>query len=259
MLKPRIIPCLLRSNGLLYKTVNFRNPIYIGDPLNAVKIFNEKKVDELIVLDISATKEQREPDYKLIEALASVCRMPLCYGGGVSDVNQLERIIGLGVEKVAISNVLYSNPDFVHSASSRLGSQSIVAVLDVVKSGILRRNYTLTSLNASLRHRVSPLDFALSLQASGVGEIVINSVDLDGTMSGYDYNLIDLFASSLSVPLTVMGGASSFADFGDLFRRYGIIGAGAGSTFVFKGKYKAVLIQYPDPSLKSSLVAAASH
>ena len=258
MLKPRIIPCLLINDGLLYKTVNFRNPAYIGDPLNAVRIFNEKKVDELIVLDISATKQGREPDYKLIGALASVCRMPLCYGGGVSDVSQLERIVSLGVEKVSVSSVLYDDPSFVSSASARVGAQSIVAVLDITKTGTMRKKYALTSRSASIKHRLPPLDFALSLQDSGVGEIVLNSVDRDGTLSGYDFDLIDLFANSLSVPLTVIGGASSFADFGSLFSRYGLIGAGAGSAFVFKGKYKAVLIQYPDPATKASLVLETS-
>ena len=257
MLKPRIIPCLLIIDGLLYKTVNFKNPKYIGDPLNAVRIFNEKKVDELIVLDISASAKKRQPDYALIESLASVCRMPLCYGGGVSHVSQLERIVGLGVEKVAVSNILYTNPDFVHQASCRVGAQSVVAVLDVVTTGILRKNYCLSSLNGTIKHRVSPLDFALSLQEAGVGEIVVNSVDRDGTLSGYDYNLIDSFVSSLSVPLTVICGVSSFADFGTLFKRYGVIGAGAGSAFVFKGKYKAVLIQYPSPTLKASLVSTS--
>ena len=258
MLKPRIIPSLLIDDGLLYKTVNFSRPTYIGDPLNAVRIFNEKKVDELIVLDIGATKQRREPDYKLIEAMASVCRMPLCYGGGVSCLSQLERIVGLGVEKVALSSSLYTNPSLVSSAAKRVGSQSVVAVLDVAQTGVLRKKFVLTSHGGLKKHKMLPLDFALSLQDSGVGEIVLNSVDRDGTFSGYDLDLIDLFANTLSVPLTVIGGASSFADFGSLFSRYGLIGAGAGSVFVFKGKYKAVLIQYPEPALKASLVAECS-
>jgi cyclase len=257
MLRPRIIPCLLIQNGGLVKTVRFGDPKYVGDPINAVRIFNEKEVDELIVLDIDATRLGREPDYQLIYHLATECRMPLCYGGGVKSADQIERIVGLGVEKVAISAAAVENPELITQAAKRVGSQSVVVVIDVKKSGVLRK-YEVVTHNATRRTGLNPAEWAQKVQALGVGEIVLNSVDRDGEMKGYDLDVIDQIRAVISVPLTVLGGAGSLADVQSLVHRYGIIGAAAGSLFVFKGKYRAVLINYPSRSERDLLFADGS-
>ena len=244
MLRPRIIPCLLIHNGGLVKTVRFCSPKYVGDPLNAVRIFNEKEVDELMVVDIDASRYTREPDYKLIANLARECRMPLSYGGGVKTVEQFDRIIGLGVEKVAVSSAAVDEPTLISRAAARVGSQSVVAVIDVKRSGLLRKPEVVT-LNATERSGLEPSAFAAKLQELGAGEIVLNNVDRDGEMKGYDFDLIDSVRNVITTPLTVLGGAGSLDDIQSLVRRYGIIGAAAGSLFVFKGKYRAVLINYP--------------
>jgi cyclase len=245
MLRPRIIPCLLIHNGGLVKTVKFSAPKYVGDPLNAVRIFNEKEVDELMVVDIDASRHMREPDYKLIANLARECRMPLSYGGGVKTVEQFDRIIGLGVEKVAVSSAAVDDPSLISRAAARVGSQSVVAVIDVKRSGLLRKPEVVT-LNATKRSGLEPSVLATNLQKLGAGEIVLNNVDRDGEMKGYDFDLIDSVRNAISTPLTVLGGAGSLEDIRSLVIRYGIIGAAAGSLFVFKGKYRAVLINYPD-------------
>lgn len=244
MLRPRIIPCLLIHNGGLVKTVRFGEPKYIGDPLNAVRIFNEKEVDELMVVDIDASRHMREPDYKLIANIARECRMPLSYGGGVTTVEQFDRIISLGVEKVAVSSSAVDDPTLISRAAARVGSQSVVAVIDVKRSGLLRKPEVVT-LNATKRSGLEPSVFAAKLQELGAGEIVLNNVDRDGEMKGYDFDLIDSVRNAISTPLTVLGGAGSLDDIRSLVSRYGIIGAAAGSLFVFKGKYRAVLINYP--------------
>jgi cyclase len=244
MLRPRIIPCLLIHNGGLVKTIRFGAPKYVGDPLNAVRIFNEKEVDELMVFDIDASRHLREPDYKLIGNLARECRMPLSYGGGVKTVEQFDRIIGLGVEKVAVSSAVVDDLTLISRAAARVGSQSVVAVIDVKRSGLLRKPEVVT-LNATKRSGLEPSVFAAKLQELGAGEIVLNNVDSDGEMKGYDFDLIDSVRNAISTPLTVLGGAGSLDDIRSLVNRYGIIGAAAGSLFVFKGKYRAVLINYP--------------
>jgi len=251
MLRPRLIPCLLVHKGGLYKTVGFGQPKYVGDPLNAVRIFNEKEVDELMVIDIDASRLGHEPDYKLLANLALECRMPLCYGGGVKTVEQFDRIIGLGVEKVAVSSAAVDSPDLIAKASSRVGSQSVVAVIDVKKTGLFRQ-YEVVTLNATQRTGLEPAAWAARIQQLGAGEIVLNSVDRDGEMKGYDFDLIDLVRNAISTPLTVLGGAGSLEDIRSLVSRYGIIGAAVGSLFVFKGKYRAVLINYPSRQEKTA-------
>lgn len=256
MLRPRLIPCLLVQNNGLVKTTKFGDPKYVGDPINAVRIFNEKVVDELVVLDIDATVQQREPNYKLIANLANECRMPLSYGGGVTSPEQIDRIISLGVEKVSVSAAAVADPNLISKAASHVGSQSIVAVLDVKKTGLLRR-YEVVTHNGSNRTGRDPVEFAKHLQESGAGEIVINSVDLDGTMQGYDLDLISKIREQIHVPMTVLGGAGNLNDISSLWQSQGLIGAAAGSLFVFKGKYRAVLINYPNISEKTAVLTQA--
>jgi cyclase len=256
MLFPRIIPCLLVKNKGLVKTIKFKDPKYVGDPINAVKIFNEKVVDELIVLDIDATVENREPDYAMIENLANECRMPLCYGGGIKTAQQAKRILSLGVEKVALSSVAFDNPNLIREIASEVGSQSVVVVFDVKKK--LFGGYDIYTHNASNKLKLDLIEYVSKVQSLGAGEVVINSIDNDGTMKGYDLDLIDKVKEKVKVPMTVLGGAGSVEDIRGLVNRYGIIGSAAGSLFVFKGRYKAVLINYPSLEVKQSIVSRSS-
>ena len=252
MLRPRIIPCLLVKNKGLVKTVKFKDGKYLGDPINAVRIFNEKEADELMVIDIDATYNNNEPDYKMIENLASECRMPLCYGGGIKTLEQAQRIFSLGVEKIAVSSAAIQNPSIVSDIASKVGNQSVVVVLDVKKK--MFGGYDMYTHNGKKNININPLDFAIKMEKEGAGEIVINSIDNDGVMKGYDLDLIDKVRNSISLPLTVLGGAGDLKDIRGLIQKYGIIGAAAGSLFVFKGKYKAVLINYPNWEEKDRLI-----
>jgi cyclase len=252
VLRSRIIPCLLIQKGGLVKTVQFGDPKYVGDPLNAVRIFNEKEADELMVLDIDASRHGRTPNETLIAQLAAECRMPLCYGGGVKTVEQIERLIALGVEKVAVSSAAVDDPELVARTAERVGSQSVVVIIDVKACGLMRRN-EIVILNATKRTGLEPIAFARKMEQLGVGEIVLNSVDRDGRMQGYDLDMIAKMRESINVPMTVLGGAGSLEDIRDLVQLYPVIGAAAGSLFVFKGKYRAVLINYPGFSERDAL------
>ncbi|WP_312390648.1 AglZ/HisF2 family acetamidino modification protein [Chryseobacterium sp.] len=252
MLRPRIIPCLLIHDKGLVKTQQFKNPRYLGDPMNAVRIFNEKEVDEIIVLDIDATVDGRDPDFKMIEHLAEECRMPLCYGGGVTTVEQAQRIFSLGVEKIAFSAGAINNPNLISEIAEKVGSQSIVVVLDVKKK--LFGGYDVCTHNGKKSTGKSLFELIRQFEKLGAGEIVINSIDKDGDMKGYDMKLIEGARKETTLPLTALGGAGTLDDVGELINKFGIIGAAAGSLFVFKGKLKAVLINYPNFLDKESLI-----
>lgn len=252
MLRPRITPCLLVHNGGLVKTVGFKEPKYVGDPINAVKIFNEKETDELIVLDIDATVNGAEPDYKLIAHLAAECRMPLCYGGGIRNAEQAKRIIGLGVEKVSISAAALADLPLISRIAAAVGSQSVVVVLDV-KKRLLGGDHDVWTHNGTRNTRRSALEVAAEAESLGAGEIVLNSIERDGRMQGYDLALAARLREAIHIPMTVLGGAGSLADIGKLIETCGVIGAAAGSLFVFKGAYRAVLINYPDTAAKQAL------
>jgi cyclase len=256
MLRPRIIPCLLVKNNGLVKTVGFDKPKYVGDPLNAVRIFNEKEVDELMVVDIDATAQSREPNYKLIANLAAECRMPLCYGGGVTTPEQVQRIISLGVEKVALSAAAVANPSLISKAAQWVGGQSVVVVMDVKKVGMLRR-YEVFTHNGNKASGLDPVSWAKQVEELGAGEVVLNSIDQDGELKGYDLTLVERVRQATTLPMTVLGGAGSLDDLEALVCRFGTIGAAAGSLFVFKGKYKAVLINYPSRDEKDALFERA--
>ena len=257
MLRPRIIPCLTVQKGGLVKTQGFKSPKYVGDPINAVKIFNEKQADELIVLDIDATVNKREPDYDLIAKLADECRMPLCYGGGIATAVQASRIISLGVEKVSLSAAAIANPALLGEIAAAIGRQSVVVVLDVRKrTGVFGNGYEICTHNARQTHKGDLVEMAIRMQDAGAGEIVINSIDRDGEMKGYDLDLALQMRQMLRVPTTLLGGAGSLHDIGALVNACGVVGAAAGSLFVFKGKYRAVLINYPTPTQKDELCRA---
>lgn len=252
MLNPRLIPFLLLRGKGLVKTLKFADEKYVGDPLNAVRIFNEKQVDEIVVLDIDATANGSEPDYALIKKLAAECRMPLCYGGGIKTPEQATHILSLGVEKISLSSQAIYDPDLVKKLSDRVGSQSVVVTLDVKRK--IFGGYEVFTHNGTLGTKQNPIDLAQKFQSLGAGEVVINSIDNDGVMGGYDLKLIASIKEKLSIPTTALGGCGSMSDVTDLWKQEGIIGAGAGSVFVFKGKYRAVLITYPKEDEKLGML-----
>jgi imidazole glycerol-phosphate synthase subunit HisF len=258
MLRPRIIPCLLVHQGGLVKTQYFKEPKYVGDPINAVRIFNEKEADELMVLDIDATVNKTTPNFDLIAKLAAECRMPLCYGGGVTTANQAARIIDMGVEKVAVSAAAIANPTLLTEMAAAVGQQSVVAVLDVCKrTGLFAKGYEVRTHNGKTSYKLEPVELAQQFQDAGAGEIVVNFIDRDGVMNGYDLELAAQFKRALKVPVTFLGGAGSLEHIGALISSLGVVGAAAGSLFVFKGKYRAVLINYPTPEQKRELCRQA--
>lgn len=247
MLKSRIAPFLLLRGKGLVKTKQFGEPKYVGDPINTVKIFNEKEVDELTLLDIDATASGRGPDLALLKDIATESRMPLCYGGGVQDAETAAEIIALGYEKVSVSHAALERPELVYEMAKRVGRQSVVVTIDVRREGLFGGSRKVYSCNAKQRHKIDPIAFAIQCTELGAGEIVLNSIDRDGMMQGYDLDLARKLRDAITTPMTVVGGAGSVDDLRALTGELGPIGAGAGSLFVFKGKYRAVLISYARP------------
>ncbi len=239
---PRVIPVLLLDKNGIYKTVQFKNPKYIGDPLNAVKILNEKEVDELIFLDISSTGNQKEPDYEYLAKIAGECFMPLCYGGGIQSIEQIKKLINSGIEKVAINSFALKNPDFIREASEKFGSSTIVVSIDVKKSWL--GNYEIHNKHKVKTGFTDPMKFAIEMDKKGAGEILINSVNHDGMMQGYDYTLIGKISNAVNIPVVACGGAGELVHFKNAINA-GASACAAGSKFVFHGVHKAVLINYP--------------
>lgn len=227
----------------LVKTTGFRKRVYLGDPINTVKIFNDKLVDELVLLDIDATVSGREPDYAYLENIASQCFMPLGYGGGVTSAEQVRRLLGLGIEKVVINAAAAKRPKLISEAAELAGSQSVVVSIDVKKTWTGR--YEVRTHNGRRSTGLDPAAFATEAERRGAGEILLNSVDRDGTMSGYDIKLIRQVADAVSIPLVACGGAGSIEHFGEAVRQGGASAVAAGSLFVFSGPHKAVLINFP--------------
>ena len=244
MLRPRVIPCLLLHQGGLVKTIRFRNPAYVGDPVNAIRIFNDKEVDELVVLDIDASREGREPDYALVEHIAGECFMPLCYGGGVRTVEQATRLFSLGVEKVSLQTAALEDMNLLRSIADRFGSQSVIFSLDVQR-GWFGRSHAFAACTRR-RVRASWQDILVDAVGAGAGEVMLNVVNRDGTMSGMDQELVREASALVSVPLVAMGGVGSISDIEAGFRA-GASAVGAGAFFVFHGPNRAVLITYPRP------------
>lgn len=252
MLRSRIIPCLLVHNKGLVKTTEFKDPKYVGDPINAVKIFNEKEADELIVLDIDASVEKRGPNFEMIRNIAVECRMPFCYGGGITTVAEAKKIIGLGAEKIAISSAAIKNPMLIKEIAKSVGTQSVVVVIDVKKKGLLG-DFEIFIHNGKERSGIKLKDYLKIINEIGVGELVVNSIEDDGKMTGYNFKLFDIAREAVDVPMTILGGVGSLEDIQSAIKRYKTIGAAAGSLFVFKGKYKAVLISYPNRQERNKL------
>ncbi len=242
MLKTRIIPCLLLSNGGLVKTCRFADPKYVGDPINAIRIFNEKEVDELMVLDISASPARKTPDYKLIEKFASECFMPLCYGGGISSLKQARTLFSLGVEKICLQTAILDDDSLVEEIVSLYGSQSVVVSVDVKKNWLNQKKLYSSAKKKTLKK--AAMDYVVSVVEAGAGEILLNSVDRDGMMSGMDLELIAQVAGAVNIPLIASGGVGSIEDMKEAVDA-GASAVAAGAFFVFHGPHRAVLITYP--------------
>jgi cyclase len=243
MLKTRVIPCLLLRGGGLVKTKRFTDPKYVGDPINAIKIFNAKDVDELMLLDITENRQDRGPPFSVIEEIASECFMPLAYGGGIRSVEDARTILRLGVEKIVFNTTLWHNPQVVRETSMIVGVQAVVASIDVRRTVFGR--YEVFVENGAKGTGVDPVDYALRAEGYGAGEILLTAIDRDGVMKGYDLELISRVASVVGVPVIASGGAGSISDFGEAVHRGGAHAAAAGAMFVFHGPHRAVLITYP--------------
>lgn len=242
MYRSRVIPCLLLKDKGLYKTVKFKNPRYLGDPINSLKLFNDKEADEIVVLDISATNNGKGPNFDYIKQLTKECFMPMCYGGGVTNLEQVEVLYKLGVEKVSFNTSLFTNPKLITDSAKNFGSQSIVASIDAKKNFF--GSYSVYVLNGTKDTKIDPVTYAKRAEKIGAGEIFINSIDKDGMMNGYDYNLIEKVSSSVNIPVVAMGGAGNLSDCVEAVNK-GASAAAAGSLFVYYGPLKAVLINYP--------------
>jgi len=247
----RIIPCLLLRNNGLVKTVKFKDSTYIGDPINTVKIFNEKEVDELFFLDIDATKLRKEPPYDLIQNIASECFMPFAYGGRIHSSQQIERIIKSGAEKVIINTNAFLKKDFLTEVVRQFGSSTIAVSIDVKKE-FLKGNIVYVK-DGTQSTGLGPVEYAKRIENEGAGEILINSIDRDGVMGGYDIELIRSVSDSIKIPVIACGGAGTLNDFRLAVCEGGASAVAAGSFFVFHGKRRAVLITYPSYSEISDL------
>jgi len=243
MIIKRIIPCLLLRNNGLVKTVRFRDSVYIGDPINAVRIFNEKEVDELIFLDIDATRENKKLPLEMIAKLASECFMPFAYGGGISSLKQIEEIIKSGAEKIVINTTACLIKDFIREAARRFGNSTIVVSIDVKKSFIGGNSVYISGGRRDTGR--DPVEYAREMEDQGAGEIFLNSIERDGMMTGYDIELIRSVSDAVKVPVIACGGAGNLNDLKLAVNEGGASAAAAGSLFVFHGKRRAVLITYP--------------
>ena len=246
MILPRFIPVLLLRDRILVKTVRFNNAKYIGDPINIVRIFNEKEVDEIVLLDINASAQNRQPNYELIEAIASECFMPMAYGGGIGTAQQARDLLSLGIEKIVINTQAIHDPSRVEAIAAAAGSQSVVVSIDVKQR--LFGDYEVMTSSGRIRTKIDPATCGRRMQEHGAGELLINSIDRDGTMQGYDLELIRSVSEAVELPVIACGGAGSVEDLGNALKQGGASAAAAGSLFVFHGKYRAVLVNYPTPA-----------
>ena len=244
MLQKRIIPILLLKNNGLVKTIKFKKEKYVGDPINAVKIFNEKEVDELVFLDITASRENRPPNFEYIEDIATECFMPFAYGGGIRSIEDIKKLFALGAEKAILNTKAIEEKNLVKKAADYFGSQSIIVSIDLKKN--LIGQYRVYQHTKQKNTKLNPVDFALEMEDLGAGEVILNSVDQDGTMTGFDLQLYKNVSSRLSIPVIACGGAGKLEDISTVLNECEVSAVAAGSFFVFHGRHKAVLITYPD-------------
>ncbi len=245
MIPTRVIPCLLLRGSGLVKTTRFKSPVYLGDPCNTVRIFNDKEVDELVIYDITATPEHRAPRFEVVREIVNEAFMPVGYGGGLRTVEECRQMLALGVEKVIINSHAAERPAFISELADRFGSQSVVVAIDV-KKGLLG-GYEVMTEGGARKTRQSPVAYAQRMAEAGAGELIVNAIDRDGTMAGYDVPLVRSVADAVTVPVIASGGAGSVDDMAEVVRDGHASAVAAGSFFVFHGRHRAVLISYPSP------------
>ena len=245
MIKPRVIPALLLKGQGLVKTVKFKEPKYLGDPINIVRIFNDKEVDELVLLDITATPEKRGPQFDLLKNIASEAFIPLAYGGGIRSMDDVRKLLSIGIEKLIMNTSAVETPSLVREVADHAGSQAAVVSMDV-KKGLLGKYEVLTHCGQK-KTGLDPVKHAVEMERMGVGEILINSIDRDGTMQGYDLDLVRKVADAVSVPVVACGGAGNLSHVSEVIKQGHASAAAAGSIFVFQGPLRGVLISYPTP------------
>ena len=243
MLRTRVMPCLLLRGGGLVKTIKFQDPGYIGDPINAIRIYNEKEVDELIFLDITATIEGRKPPLQVLAEIASECFMPVTYGGGIRDLDDMKQVFALGIEKIAINSFAVEDPSFVRAAADKFGGQSVIVSIDARR--IAPGRYNICSHGGRKSAGLEPARFAAQMEEMGAGEILLTSIDRDGTREGYDAELLKQVTSAVGIPVIACGGAGKVEDFGMAVRQGGASACAAGSMVVYFGRNRAVLINFP--------------
>jgi cyclase len=244
MLRTRVIPCLLLRDESLVKSIKFKTYNYIGDPINTVRIFNELEVDELVFLDITASREGKKPNYKILEQIADECFMPLAYGGGLSDIEDIGRIFAIGFEKVVINSHAVSDPSFISRVADRYGSQSVIGSVDAKRN--LWGRYEVFTHGGTRKSGNNPLEWAVELERLGAGELLLTSMDQDGTWTGYDVNLTESVSAKVHVPVIANGGAGSVHHIGEAVKRGGASAVAVGSMVVFQGKDLGVLVNFPD-------------
>ena len=242
MKRVRVIPVLLIQKEGLVKSVRFKNHKYVGDPINAIRIFNEKEVDEIIILDIGATAEKRPPNVQKVKSLAGEAFMPFGYGGGITTIEEIKDLLSSGVEKLIFNNIAFNNPQFVREAAAYVGSQSIVISIDVKKN--IWGKYKVFVERGTKNTGMDPVDYARKMEAAGAGELFLASIDRDGTFEGYDMELIKIVCASVNIPVVAAGGAASLDDFSSAVK-HGASAVAAGSMFVFQLPHRAALISYP--------------
>ena len=245
MIKPRVIPALLLKGQGLVKTVKFKEPKYLGDPINIVRIFNDKEVDELVLLDITATPEKRGPQFDLLKNIASEAFIPLAYGGGIRSMDDVKKLLSIGIEKLIMNTSAVETPSLVREVADHAGSQAAVVSMDV-KKGLLGKYEVFTHCGQK-KTGLDPVKHAVEMERMGVGEILINSIDRDGTMQGYDLDLVRKVADVVSVPVVACGGAGNLSHVSEVIKQGHASAAAAGSIFVFQGPLRGVLISYPTP------------
>ncbi|MBV9987992.1 MAG: imidazole glycerol phosphate synthase subunit HisF [Chitinophagaceae bacterium] len=250
MIYKRVIPCLLLDEDSLVKTKNFAKPNYIGDPMNAVRIFNDKEVDELIILDINCTRNRREPNYGLLKDIVSEAFMPIAYGGGIRNLEQIKKIVNLGIEKIILNNHVLKDVKLIQDAADFLGSSSVVVAIDIKKS--MFGGYKIYDHVTRKTSSKNVFDHINEVIEKGAGELFINSVDNDGIMSGYDLHFLEQVLKITNVPVIVSGGAGNYEDLAKALSA-GASGAAAGSIFVYVGKHNAVMINYPEFNVLKNL------
>jgi len=243
MLQKRVIPCLLLHKGGLYKTEKFKKPKYIGDPINSIKIFNTKEVDELMLFDIDASVQNKVPNYKMIDNIAGECFMPLCYGGGVKTIEQMKKIYSLGVEKISLSSQAVLNPSLIQEAATIFGNQAVVVTIDIKKDFWKKKKVFIN--NGKRNTKMNPIDFVKQMEKMGAGEVIINSIDNDGVMKGFDYEVLKELKKVINIPVVALGGAGNFSHIKEVFEFSKVDAVACGSLFVYQGPLKGVLINYP--------------